>query len=175
METKFVFQAGNVTGGYAFSANKPEITLPGYVEGLPAETQEIAKFRATTARDLYIAGVEAKKAAGEKVNPLSIKREAMATAEQKTMEKFGEEAYNAFKKIEDENKGGTLSVSGRKSKRAPKEKKAATPKKGAEPAELSDEDLTELEKEFAEGGPDEMDAPAGGTPDPFADDEDEEL
>lgn len=173
MEVKFVYQAGNVTGGYAFSANKPEITLPGYLENADKSMQDIAQFRAQAARDLYIEAVSAKKAAGEKVNPLAIKREAMSTAETKTMEKFGEEQYNLFKKFEDDNKGGNLSITGRKSKKGAKAPAKKTAK--AAPAELPDDDLDDLEKEFADGQPDGMDAPASGAPDPFAEDGDDEI
>ena len=171
METKIVYQAGNVTGGYAFSANKPDIILPGFAEKMAPEMQEILVFEATTARELYVASVSAKKAAGEKVNPLTIKRESMTEAKNKAIEKFGEENYNAMKKVMEDNKGGNQSVTGKKKSSKPKAEKGARPSKAPKaPVDVSDADLADLEQEFAEGPADDMDAPAE-MPDPF----DEEL
>lgn len=173
MDTKIVYQAGNVTGGYAFSAKKPEITLPGYMENAAENLKEVLIFEATTARDLYVASVDAKKKAGEKVNPLTIKREAMAEARAKATEKFGEESYNAMKKVMDDNKGGNQSVTGKKKAPGPKADKAArAPKADKAPAPVDDVDIQDLEAEFGAAPADDMDAPAGvGMPDPF----DEEL
>lgn len=164
METKIVYQAGNVAGGFAFSANKPEIILSGYVENLADEMKEIAIFIATTARDTYVNTVAAKKAAGEKVNPLTIKREAVKAAKEAAAEKFGEENYNAFVKIEEDNKGGVVPISGKKPSKGEKAAKPAKvskvsgkPKKAAtaEGVELTDADVADLEKEFEDSVPDE--------------------
>jgi len=156
---EIIYQAGNVTGGYAFSANNEVITLSGYVEKLPEEQKNVIIFEANKARELYTAEVARKKAAGEKVNPLTIKRESVAEAKKATQEKFGEELYNAVNKVVEDNKGGTQSVSGKTSK-GRTEKSAAPKAKGSKaPKEIpTDIDLDDLEKEFDNEPGDEFDA-----------------
>lgn len=174
MDIKIVFQAGNVTGGYAFSANKPEITLPGYAETMDESLKAILIFEATTARNLYAETVAKKKAAGEKVNPLTIKREAVEAAKKAAIEKFGEENYNAMKKVMDDNKGGNQSVTGKSSKKSPKAATSKAPKGRVDKsipaggAPLSDAEMNDLEKEFGSAPADAGDdAPGGDVPDPF--------
>ena len=125
-EITIKYQEGTVTGGYAFSANSTDITLSGYVKDLPETDQEVIVFEAKTARQNYIDTVVAKKAASEKVNPLTIKREAVDFAQKATINQYGEEEFNRVKEIINANKGGTLSVTGKKS--APKGAKTATSK-----------------------------------------------
>ncbi len=149
---KIVFQVGNVTGGYAFSANHNKITMSGYVENLPEDQKELAVFEAKKAREFYVREVEQKKQAGEKVNPLTIKREAVEKAKEATINEFGEELYNAVVLAGEANKGGNVSVGGKKkstskSPKAPETDKAVT-----------DFDIDDLEKELASKPADDFDA-----------------
>lgn len=161
-EYEVKYQAGNVTGGYAFSANDKKITLSGYVEGLPDGDKTIIIFEAATARENYVNAVAAKKAAGEKVNPLTIKREAVAAAQKATVEKFGEEEYNRVKAVMDSHKGGAQSVSGKTRKSGEKAAKPAkAPKTPKAPPADADLDL----EDFGDMPADDFDA--GVAPDPF--------
>lgn len=163
---KIIYQAGNVTGGYAFSANNEEITLSGYVENLTQAEQEVIIFEASKARELYVSEVARKKAAGEKVNPLTIKRESVASAKEAAQEKFGEELYNSVQKIVEDNKGGVQSVTGKskpKTEKAPKtskkpEGKAPKSKVPSQKEIPADLDLDDLEREFQTEPADEFDA-----------------
>jgi hypothetical protein len=149
---KIVYQAGNVTGGYSFSANKEQITLSGYVENLPENIKEVILYEATTARELYVSKVKAKKEQGEKVSPLELKREAVEEAVKDTISKFSEEVYNEVQEVVASNKGGTQSVTGRtrpkKQKESPKKVEKAVPQ----------DEIDDLEAEFKTDPADEFDA-----------------
>lgn len=148
---KIVYQAGNVTGGYSFSANKEQITLSGYVENLPENIKEVILYEATTARELYVSKVKTKKEQGEKVSPLELKREAVEEAVKDTISKFSEEVYNEVQEVVASNKGGTQSVTGRtspkKQKESPKVEKV-----------IPQDEIDDLEAEFTTDPADEFDA-----------------
>lgn len=179
-EVTFKFQEGAVSGGYAFSANSTEITMGNYVESQPAEIQEVLKFEATQARQNYIDTIAAKKAAGEKANPLTIKREAVQKAKEQTKEKFGEDLYGQATKVADEHKNGRLAVSGKSSKASSRKEKAIAPTKVAPkttpsapaPDDMDDFDTPVPEAAEALGA---MEAPGSvnveAESDPFADDD----
>ena len=91
------------------------------MENLPENQKDVIIFEANKARELYTTEVTRKKAAGEKVNPLTIKRESVALAKEATLEKFGEELFNEVSKVIEDNKGGVQSVTGKtKAPKAPK-------------------------------------------------------
>lgn len=180
-EVTFKYQEGAVAGGYSFSANSTEIMMGNYVESQPENIQEVLKHEATQARQNYIDAVKAKKDAGEKVNPLTVKREAVQKAQEETKAKFGEELYNEAKKIADEHKNGRLAVSGRsKAPAQKKETKSKTATKAAPkttndtpaPDDMDDFDTPMPEAGEALGAMDIPDVePEGEANDPFSDDD----
>ena len=80
---KFKYQAGIVTGNYAFSINSNTITLSGYVEKLEnARIREAMEFEAMAARSYYVNEVNRLKASGERVSKYHIKCDATIKAQE---------------------------------------------------------------------------------------------
>lgn len=171
MAITWKYQAGTVSGGYAFSANNEEITLSGYVQKLPELDQNIIKYEAEKARSNYVAAVKAKKKAGEKVNPLTIKRESVLAAKEATVKKFTEEEFNRVQEVVAQNRAGAQSVTGKSKPKA--DKKTSKPKKVNKVVDL---DLEDLDTDIPELDMLDSDIPEEDeSEDPFADDDDDEM
>lgn len=99
---KIQYKPGHIPGGYSFSAKNHTIFLSEYFkhienERILAAIQEVA----IRARHHYVTEVNRRRANGEKMNPVQIKRDAADKAEEEVQAKFSdvwgevESAYRA--------------------------------------------------------------------------------